>query len=124
MLAVAVADLDMPRRNDDIATFLSLMEDWAPRAEAPPTDGASVPTRGLVALANMLAALADRYPTSPAREIADLLREMDYANESYLEKRDTGDPLRTYKKWRTSQLRRISSIHELLAHQPGNPDHI
>jgi 3',5'-cyclic AMP phosphodiesterase CpdA len=122
LLAVAIADVDIPRRDDDIITFISLMEDWAPHAEAPPTDGAAVPTRGLTALASMLAALADRYPTSSAHEIGDLLREMDDANLAYLTKRDTGDALRAYKQWRTSQLRRIDSIHRLLAYQSDERD--
>jgi len=120
-LAVAVADRHMSGRDKDIATLLSLMEDWAPQAEAPPTDGAAVPTRGLAALANMLAALADRYPVSPAREIGDLLREMDDANTPYLAKRDTGDPLRAYRHWRAPQLRRITRIRELLAPHALSP---
>jgi 3',5'-cyclic AMP phosphodiesterase CpdA len=116
VLAVAVAD-HMPDRDSDIRTLMSLLDDWAPEAEAPPVDGAPVPTRGLAALASMLAALAVRYPTSPAHEISDLLREMDEANMLYLDKRDTGDMPRVYKQWRTSQLRRISRIRELLALQ-------
>ena len=121
VLAVAVADRHMSGRDKDIATLLSLLEDWAPRAEAPPTDGAAVPTRGLAAVANTLTALADRYPTSPAREIGDLLREMDEANTPYLGKRDTGDPLRAYRQWRTPQLRRISRIRELLSPHAAPP---
>ena len=115
VLAVAVVDRHMPGRDDDIATLLSLMEDWAPRAEAPPTDGAAVPTRGLAALADMLDALAERYPMSPARETGELLREMDEANASYLEKRNTGDSLRVYRQWRGRQLQRITRMRGLIA---------
>lgn len=122
LLAVSIADVNMPRRDDDIMTFISLMEEWVPHAESPPTDGAAVPRRGLTALANMLAALADRYPTPSAREIGDLLREMDDANLSYFEKRDTGDAMRAYKQWHTSQLRRMESIRKLLAHQTDERD--
>jgi hypothetical protein len=68
----------------------------------------------------MLAALTARYPTSPAREISDLLREMDEANMLYLDKRDTGDMPRAYKQWRNSQLRRITRIRELLALQTAS----
>ena len=121
VLAVAVADCHMPGRDNDIATLLSLMDDWAPLAAAPPVDGAPVPTRGLAALADLLAALADRYPTSPARETGELLREMDEANALYLEKRDTGDASRAYKQWRAPQLRRITRIRELLAARAATP---
>ena len=65
VLAVAVADNTMPGRSDDITALLSFMDDWAPVAEAPPTDGAAVPVRGLQAIAEMLEALVDRYPRSP-----------------------------------------------------------
>jgi 3',5'-cyclic AMP phosphodiesterase CpdA len=115
VLAVAIADPDMPGRDNDITTFMALLEDWAPHGEEPPTDGAAVPTRGLAALANMLTLLAERYPTSSAREIGDLVQEMDDDNVSYLGRRGTGDTSRAYKRWRTSQLRRINDIYELLA---------
>jgi len=120
VLAVAVAD-HMPDRDSDIKTLMSLIDDWAPEAETPPVDGAPVPTRGLAALASMLAALTARYPASHAREISDLLREMDEANMLYLDKRDTGDVPRAYKQWRTSQLRRITRIRELLTLQTTSP---
>jgi 3',5'-cyclic AMP phosphodiesterase CpdA len=113
MLAVAVAD-HTPDRDSDIKTLISLMDDWAPQAEVPPVDGAPVPTRGLTAVASMLAALTVRYPMSPAREISDLLHEIDEANILYLNKRNTGDVSRVYEQWRTAQLRRITHIRELL----------
>jgi hypothetical protein len=62
VLAVAVADGTILGRSGDITTLLSFMDDWAPVAEAPPTDGAAVPVRGLGAIAEMLEALVDRYP--------------------------------------------------------------
>lgn len=115
VLAVAVADQHMPDRNADIATLLSLMDDWAPQAEGPPVDGAPVPTRGLAALADMLDALADRYPTSHAREISQQLREMDDINTLYLKKRDTKDASSAYRQWRKSQSSKITRLHESLA---------
>lgn len=115
VLAVAVADRDMPARGTDIAAFLSLMDDWAPHASAPPTDGAPVPRRGLAALADSLAVLARRYPDSPAQEVCDLLGEIDEANAAYLAAREFGDPLRAYANWRVPQLRRIKRFNELLA---------
>lgn len=115
VLAVAIADLGMPGRASDIATFLALIEDWAPQAETPPTDGPAVPRRGLAALANMLTVLGSRYPASPARDVGDLLREMDDTNAAYLATRESGDTLRAYRQWRTPQLRRIARIQELLA---------
>jgi hypothetical protein len=121
VLAVAVADLDMPEREKDIATFLSLMDDWAPQADAPPTDGAPVPKRGLAELAGMIAVLAARYPTSPAQEIGDLLRDMDEANTPYLARQEPGDAVRAYGQWRRPQLRRINRIHDLLAPQAVSP---
>lgn len=91
------------------------MDDWAPQAESSPTDGPAVPRRGLAALADMLAVLGACYPASPARDVGDLLREMDDTNAAYLATRESGDTLRSYGQWRTPQLRRISRIHELLA---------
>lgn len=38
--------------------------------------------------------LAGRFPASFAREIGELLRDMDEANVLYLEKRDAGDASR------------------------------
>jgi 3',5'-cyclic AMP phosphodiesterase CpdA len=121
VLAVAVADPNMPGRDIDIATLMSLLYDWAPQAETPPVDGAPVPTRGLAALADMLAALAERYPPSPAHEVGELLRDMDEANGLYLEKRDTRDALPAYRQWRTRQLHRITRIRELLASHTTSP---
>jgi 3',5'-cyclic AMP phosphodiesterase CpdA len=121
VLAVAVADRQMPGRDDDIATLLSLMDDWAPQAATPPIDGAPVPTRGLAALADMLDALANRYPTSPARETGELLREMDDANALYREKRNTTNASRAYKEWRNRQLSRITRLRQLLAADAAAP---
>lgn len=115
VLAVAIADVDMDGRHNDITTLLSLMDDWAPDAETPPTDGAAVPVRGLGALSEMLEALADRYPQSPALEVAELLREMDEANEAYLHDRNTGDPSYTYTRWRRRQQPKLRRLRELLA---------
>ena len=94
VLAVAVADSTLPGRRDDITTLLSLMDDWVPEAETPPTDGAAVPVRGLEAITEMLEALAERYPGSPARDVSGLLRDMDEANKAYLNDLSSGDPLR------------------------------
>lgn len=123
VLAVAIADVDMDGRDDDITTLLSLMDDWAPDAETPPTDGAAVPVRGLGALSEMLEALADRYPQSPAREVAELLREMDEANKAYLDDRTTGDPSRTYTRWRNRQRPKLLRLRQLLALSPNASFH-
>ena len=101
VLAVAVADSNMPDRDKDIAMLLSFIDDWAPGDEGPPVDGAAVPVRGLNALAEMLEPLAVRYRGSPAREVSELLREIDEANKSYLRDRNTADPPRTYARWRS-----------------------
>jgi 3',5'-cyclic AMP phosphodiesterase CpdA/thymidylate synthase len=114
LLAVAVADADMDGRAADIATLMSLMEDWAPNGAMPPVDGQPVPSHGLRALAEMLTALADRYPESPASRMSDLLNEMDDANKAYLRERNTGDPTDTYRRWRTRQQRRFDELRELL----------
>ena len=121
VLAVAVADGDMPGRDDAVGMLLSLMDDWAPEAEVPPTDGAAVPTRGMTALADMLVALADSYPESPARDIGEALRDMDEANALYVQERETGDPSRRYTQWRTQQRRRLTRIRELLAPEAKSP---
>ena len=118
VLAVAVADSDMPGRNEDIDRLISLMDDWVPVDEMPPTDGAPVPVRGLSTLAEMLDALASRYPQSSAREVSELLREMDEANESYLSQRDTGDSVRAYTRWRTRQGQKLIRLRQLLAPSP------
>lgn len=114
VLAVAIADREMPGRDQDVATLLSLVEDWAPQAAAPPTDGAPVPTLGLAALANMLIALADRYPRSSARAVGELIRDMDEANAMYLGQRDSRDALAAYRRWRSSQQRRLTALRKLL----------
>lgn len=114
VLAVSVADTDMPDRGKDIVTLLSLMDDWAPGADTPPTDGAPVPVRGLAALAEMLLALSVRYPQSPARELSELLTEMDEANKDYLSRRNTGDPAVTYRSWRKRLEPKLSRLRQLL----------
>jgi 3',5'-cyclic AMP phosphodiesterase CpdA/thymidylate synthase len=120
VLAVAVADGDMPGRDKDIATLLSFMDDWAPGEEGPPVDGAAVPVRGLDALAEMLDPLAVRYLGSPAREVSELLREIDEANKSYLRERNTGDPSRTYARWRGRLVPKLARLRELLARSPAS----
>ena len=115
VLAVAVADGDMPGRDKDIATLLSFMDDWVPGDEGPPVDGAAVPVRGLDALAEMLEPLAVRYPGSPAREVSELLREIDEANRSYLRDRNTADPSRTYARWRSRLAPKLARLRELIA---------
>jgi 3',5'-cyclic AMP phosphodiesterase CpdA/thymidylate synthase len=121
ILAVAVADGTMPSRRNDITTLLSLMDDWVPEAETPPTDGAAVPVRGLEAIAKMLEALADRYPRSPARDVSELLRDMDEANKAYLNDLSSGDPLRTYSWWRSRQQPKLIRLRELLASSSAIP---
>ena len=121
VLAVAVADSTLPGRRDDITTLLSLMDDWVPEAETPPTDGAAVPVRGLEAITEMLEALAERYPGSPARDVSGLLRDMDEANKAYLNDLSSGDPLRTYTRWRSRQQPRLIRLRELLASPSAVP---
>ena len=115
VLAVAVADSTMPDRSDDITALLSFMDDWAPVAGAPPTDGAAVPVRGLGAVAEMLEALVDRYPRSPAREVSEVLRDMEEANKTYVNDLNTGDPLTAYRQWRGRQQPKLARLRELLA---------
>jgi 3',5'-cyclic AMP phosphodiesterase CpdA/thymidylate synthase len=115
VLAVAVADSSMPSRGDDIKALLSLMDDWAPEADTPPADGAAVPVRGLGAIAEMLEALAIRFPRSPARDVSELLRDMDEANKAYLTDLNAGDPFPTYTRWRSRQQPKLARLRELLA---------
>jgi hypothetical protein len=115
VLAVAIADVSMPGRADEITTLLSLMDDWMPKAETPPTDGAAVPVRGLGAIAEMLEALANRYPRSPARSVSELLRDIDEANKAYLNDLNSRDPFPTYTQWRTRQEPKFARLRELLA---------
>lgn len=105
----------MSARRDDITALLSLMDDWAPEAETPPTDGAAVPLRGLEAIAEMLGALADRYPGSPASDVCELLRDMDETNKAYLNDLKNGDPFSSYKRWRRRQQPKLVRLRELLA---------
>jgi 3',5'-cyclic AMP phosphodiesterase CpdA len=120
VLAVAVADDGMPGRGKDIATLLAFIDDWAPEDDGPPVDGATVPVRGLAALAEMLEPLAVRYPASPAREISELLREIDEANKSYLHDRNTADPSRTYARWRGRLAPKLTRLRELLSGPPAS----
>jgi hypothetical protein len=120
VLAVAVADSNMPGRDKDIATLLSLIDDWAPGDDGPPVDGAAVPVRGLNALAEMLEPLAVRYRGSPAREVSELLREIDEANKSYLRDRNTADPPRTYARWRSRLAPKLARLRELLTRSPAS----
>lgn len=71
----------MSGRSGDITALLSFLDDWAPVLEAAPTDGAAVPVRGLGAIAEMLEALVDRYPTSPAREVSEVKESDDLLTE-------------------------------------------
>jgi 3',5'-cyclic AMP phosphodiesterase CpdA len=118
LLAVAVADSTMPSRSDDINALLSLMDDWAPEAEAPPTDGTAVPVRGLGAVADMLEALAVRYPQSPAHAVGELLRDIEEANKAYANDLNTADPLRSYREWRRRQRPKLLRLRELLMPSP------
>jgi hypothetical protein len=120
VLAVAIADGDMAGRYKDIATLLSFIDDWAPGDEGPPVDGAAVPVRGLDALAEMLEPLAVRYPRSPAREVSELLGEIDEANKSYLRDRNTADPSRNYARWRSRLAPKLARLRELLARPPAS----
>jgi len=114
VLAVAVADNTMPGRSDDIMALLSFMDDWAPVAGAPPTDGAAVPVRGLGAVAELLEALVDRYPRSPAREVSEVLRDMEEANKTYVNDLNTGDPFTAYRQWLSRQQPKLARLRELL----------
>jgi 3',5'-cyclic AMP phosphodiesterase CpdA len=118
VLAVAVADGTMAGRGNDIATLLSFMDDWAPKAEAPPTDGAAVPLQGLGAIAEMLESLASRYPGSPVRAVAELLRDIEEANKAYLNDLNDGDPVPAYEQWRSRQQPKLLRLRELLAPSP------
>jgi 3',5'-cyclic AMP phosphodiesterase CpdA len=120
VLAVAVADGNMPGRDEDILTLLSFIDDWAPGDDGPPVDGAAVPVRGLNALVEMLEPLAFRYRGSLAREVSELLREIDEANKSYLRDRNTADPLRTYVWWRGRLAPKLARLRELLARPPAS----
>jgi 3',5'-cyclic AMP phosphodiesterase CpdA len=114
VLAVAMADNTMPGRSDDITALLSFMDDWAPVAGAPPTDGAAVPVRGLGAVAEMLEALVDRYPRSPVREVSEVLRDMEEANKAYVKDLNTGDPFAAYRQWLSRQQPKLARLRELL----------
>jgi hypothetical protein len=85
-----------------------------PEAKTPPIDGAAVPVRGLGAIAEMLEALADRYPRSPARDVSELLRDIDEANKAYLNEVNTGDPFTAYTRWRNRQQPKLIRLHEIL----------
>lgn len=114
LLAVAVADSTMPGRSDDINALLSLMDDWAPEADTPPTDGTAVPVRGLGAIADMLEALTTRYPQSLARDVGELLRDIEEANKAYANDLNTADPFPAYRQWRRRQRPKLRRLRELL----------
>jgi len=71
-------------------------------------------------MADMLETLAVRYQRSPAREVSELLREIDDANKSYLRDRNTADPSRTYARWGGRLAPKLARLRELLARSPAS----
>lgn len=118
VLAVAVADTRMSGREAELARLLSLLRDWKPTAADPPADGAPVPAHGLAQLTAVVAALAGRYPASPASEVAALMQDIVDANEIYGHGSDGADPSKSYKSWRTRVLPKLERLEELLAPPP------
>ena len=62
----------------------------------------------------MLEALVDRYPRSPAREVSEVLRDMEEANKAYLNDLNTGDPFTAYRQWLSRQQPKLARLRELL----------
>jgi 3',5'-cyclic AMP phosphodiesterase CpdA len=115
VLAVAIADEGAENRSTDVSEFLRLLDDWEPEAEEPPADGAPVPGPGLAAIANILSELETRYPSSPAKAVAEVLRDLDEQNRIYLEARDGANARAAYKKWRGKVRPKLTKVRELLA---------
>ena len=90
------------------------MDDWAPVAGAPPTDGAAVPVRGLGAVAEMLEALVDGTPVACPSRSARCSVIWRGANKTYMNDLNTGDPLTAYRQWLSRQQPKLARLRELL----------
>lgn len=114
VLAVAIADEKAPRRGEDLADLLALLDDWDPEDLTPPADGAPVPGPGLAAIADTLTELAARYPNSQAMAAATALRDIHEANDRYLANRDQPDATSAYKAWRSRVRPKIQQLRTLV----------
>lgn len=118
LLAVAVADVNIDGRPADMARVVALLKDWKPLEDEPPADGAPVPSHGLRLLMEALAAVGTRYPTSPAREAADLLQDVGELSDLYRQAAEA-DPLGSYKQWRRRVLPKLDRLEERLLAPPA-----
>jgi 3',5'-cyclic AMP phosphodiesterase CpdA len=123
-MAVAVADADMSARDEELKQLRVLMDDWRPTADTPPRDGAAVPVRGLMIVAQALEAISSRYPESNAALVAELTRQMHDANVSYAQGDTSEKPIEAYRQWRSRQIRRLDSFNTLLTEPESRKPHL
>jgi 3',5'-cyclic AMP phosphodiesterase CpdA len=114
-LAMSVADAGSRSRESDLAALSELLGEWAPDAEDPPADGSPVPGPGLAAILGTLTSLRGRYPDSPVLEAADLLRDIQTANDSYRANQDNPDPRSVYRDWRSRVRPKLVKLQQLLS---------
>jgi hypothetical protein len=113
MMALAVADVDMPGRGERIRELEAVVGDWLPPAELMPRDGAAIPRRGLHALHEALKALAGIYGNQSANDAAAILEEMHESNQAFGNSQQEGAGFTEYTIWRERQqelLRRLSRL--------------
>jgi 3',5'-cyclic AMP phosphodiesterase CpdA len=111
-MAAAMADVQMTGRGPRITQLRSLMEEWRPKTDGPPTDGPAVPMQGLTLLTQALESFAPLYPEGPASKAADVTRQMDEVNTNYRcspSERHSD----AYQQWRSRQLQLLDRFAEL-----------
>jgi len=113
IMALAVADVDMPGRGERIRELEAIVGDWLPPSELMPRDGAAIPRRGLYALHEALKALAAIYENQSANDAAEILKEMHESSQAFGASQQEGAGFDEYTIWRERQqelLRRLSRL--------------
>jgi hypothetical protein len=115
IMALAVADVDMPGRGERIREFEAVVGDWLPTAELMPRDGAAIPRRGLYALHEALKALAAIYENQSANAAAAILKEMHESSQAFGASQQEGAGFSEYTIWRERQQELLGRLSKLLA---------
>jgi 3',5'-cyclic AMP phosphodiesterase CpdA len=115
VMALAVADVDMPGRRERIRELESVAGDWLSPAVPMPRDGAAVPRRGLRALHEALSVLAATYENQTANDAAAILREMHESSQIFGTQQQEGTGFQEYTIWRERQLELLRRLSKLLA---------
>lgn len=114
-MALAVADLNMPGRNERIRELEAVIGDWLPPAADPPRDGAAIPERGLEVLHEALQSLAAAYGSSRAADTAAIVLEMLESSRTFATSQRAGAGYTEYAAWRERQHRLLNRLSTLLA---------